>query len=110
MSTRTRMQPGPPAILRPCEAADRLGLTVPGLVALLRHYRYKFTELAAGGRPGDRGRNRWGLTEAQITAILRGQERGFREPEPKAPADMPRVSAVSPDGKSRLQRGRASRA
>jgi hypothetical protein len=73
MSTRTHPQPADHAVLRPAEAAARLGLTVPGLVALLRRYRYKFTELSPGGRPGDRGRNRWGLTEGQLQAILRGQ-------------------------------------
>ena len=108
MSTKTTG--ARPAILPPSEAAFRLGLTVPGLVALIRRYRYKFTELAPGGRPGDRGRNRWGLTEEQLRGILRGQERGFRDPEPEPAPETPRVSALSPDGKSRLRKGRAERA
>src|SRR5690348_3699806 len=95
-------------VLSPGEAAARLNMTVPNLVALIRKYRYRFTEIAVGGRPGDRGRNRWGLTEEQLEAITRGQERVFRESDPAQPTPLLR-SAVSPDGISRLRRGRPPR-
>ncbi len=42
------------------EAAARLGVSVSALAVLIRHYRYEFTELAPGGRPGATGRARWG--------------------------------------------------
>lgn len=95
-----------PAILSPSHAAARLGIPVPGLVALIRRGRYLFTEIAPGGRHGDRGRSRWGLTEARLQKIIDGQQRGFREPEPEPAAVPVRVSA-SPDGKLRLRKGRA---
>jgi hypothetical protein len=101
-------QQATPLVHGPSEAADRMGLTVAGLVALIRARRYPFTELRPGGRPGDRGRNRWGLTDAQIVAILRGQERVPPDPSPP-PAGPARVSPVAPDGKSRLRRGSARR-
>jgi len=40
------------AVLSAPEAAARLGVSVSGLAALIRHYRYEFTELAPGGGPG----------------------------------------------------------
>ena len=102
------LAPPAPAVISPSDAARRLGLPVPGLVALIRTYRYTFTELSPGGRPGDRGRNRWGLTEAQFQAIVRGQERGFL-PSERAATNAATPSAASPDGKSRLRRGRGAK-
>ena len=102
MNTRTE------TILAPKVAAARLGLTTAGLTALIRAYRYPFTELRPGGKPGDRSHHRWGLTEAQLAAIVRGQERGFAEPEPEPAAPVP--SKASPDGVSRLRRGGRARA
>lgn len=99
----------PPVLLSPTDAAARIGVTVAELVAWVRRHRYEFTARAVGGKPGDRGRNRWGLTEAQLTAVLRGQARRFEEPKPETTADAPRVSAASPDGKSRLRKGRGAR-
>lgn len=95
----------PPKILAPGVAAEQLGLTVPNLVALIRRHRYPFTELALGGRPGDRGRNRWGLTEEQIETIVRGQQRVFAEPKPEEEWGQPRPSPFNPDGKSLLRGG-----
>jgi hypothetical protein len=92
-----------PVVLAPAEAAFRLGLSVASLVAIIRRHRYRFTELSAGGKPGDRGRNRWGLTEAQLDAIVRGQERGYVEPVRTAGPSAP--SPMSPDGRSRLRKG-----
>jgi hypothetical protein len=100
MSAKT---PATPAVLNPSEAAARLGLPLKNLVAIIRRHRYSYTEIAPGGRPGDRGRNRWGLTEAQLAAILRGQSRHFVQPEPEKAE--PRPSAASPDGRSRLRGG-----
>jgi hypothetical protein len=96
-------------ILTPGEAADRLGTTVPNLVALIRRGKYRFTELRPGGKPGDKGHHRWGLSLAQVEAIVRGQERGLAElpiAEPEGPGPL---SPVSPDGKSRLRRGRGAK-
>lgn len=101
--------PVTPDILEPGTAAARLGVSVPTLVAILRKHRYHFTELAIGGKPGDRGRFRWGLTETQLQTIIRGQERGFVEPKPTAEAAAPPMSPLSPDGRSRLRRGRLAR-
>lgn len=72
--------PPTPLVLAPSAAAARLGVSVGSLVALVRHYRYSFTELALGGRPGDRGRGRWGMTEGQVEAVVRGQARAVAEP------------------------------
>jgi hypothetical protein len=92
-----------PLIVPPGDAAARLGTDVPGLVAIIRRGRHRWTELKPGGKPGDRGRNRWGLTEEQLRVILRALERGF--PEPAPPTGSPVPSALSPDGRSRLRRG-----
>lgn len=100
------MNPASPVyVLEPAEAAARLSVSVPTLVAIIRRHRYKFTELAAGGKPGDRGRRRWGLTEHQLQTLIRGQERGFVEPEPEV-APTPGFSDLSPDGRSRLRKGK----
>lgn len=101
--------PVAPDVLEPGAVAARLGVSVPTLVAILRKHRYKFTELAIGGRPGDRGRFRWGLTEVQLQAIIRGQERGFVEPAAPLADSQPATSPASPDGRSRLRRGRLAR-
>lgn len=87
----------------PGEAARQLGLSTSDLVAIIRRHRYSFTEIKPGGKPGDRGRNRWGLTDAQLDAIVRGQERGFAPPEPET---IPSPSKASPAGQSLLRRGK----
>lgn len=95
-------------VLTPGEAAAMLGLTVPDLVARIRQHRYPFVERKPGGQPGDRGRGRWGLTEEQVRAILRGMERLPPDPSPTPPEPnqrSARASAASPDGRSRLRRG-----
>lgn len=97
-----------PLVVLPGVAAARLSISVPELVRLLRHYRYTFTELKVGGRPGDRGRPGWGLTDTQIQTIIRGQERVFAVAAPP-PVEAPQMSPSSPDGKSRLRRGRLNR-
>lgn len=99
MSAKTTSKPD---VISRSEAAARLGLRTPGLVALIRKYRYGFTELAPGGKPGDRGRNRWGLTEAQLQAIIRGQSRQFTQPDPES-SRAPISTPLSPDGRSRLR-------
>lgn len=102
MSPRTII----PAVFAPAEAAAKIGIPVGALVAILRRHRYPFIEIHPGGKPGDRGRNRWGMTAEQIEAVLKGQKRQF-EPEPAGEPAASRVSAVSPDGKSRLRRRKA---
>lgn len=72
--------PRTPLVLAPSAAAARLGVSVASLVTLVRHYGYAFTELALGGRPGDRGRGRWGMTAAQIVSVVRGQARAVAKP------------------------------
>lgn|GEM_PF-4260765 len=103
MSDETQTQ----AIVYPTQAATRLGITVPDLVAMIRRNRYRFTEVKPGGKPGDRGRNRWGLTEAQLDAIVRGQERKWVEPKPLDPA--PAYNNESPDGRTRIPANRRTR-
>jgi hypothetical protein len=91
-------------ILTPGEAAVRLGIEERTLVGVIRRGRHTFTELVPGGKPGDRGRGRWGLTGRQLDTILRGMERRLPEPQPKPTTAL--SSLVSPDGRSRLRRGR----
>lgn len=94
-------------IIEPGAAAARLCISTKMLVAIIRRHRYKFTELAAGGKPGDRGRRRWGLTEAQLTAIIRGQERGFVEPSPEEVSTAARYANLpADDGRSLLRKGK----
>ncbi len=68
------------SILTPADAAARIGLSVGRLVVLLKTYGYQFTEMSPGGKPGDRGRGLWGMTAAQVEAVVRGQARGFNRP------------------------------
>ena len=76
-------------IRTPAAAADALGITSSQLITLLRFHRYPFTEIAIGGRPGDRGRGRWGLTLDQIRAIARGQSRQFADQPDASAGDAP---------------------
>ncbi len=94
----------PPRVLSPRAVSDRLGITTGALVALIRAGRYAWTELRPGGKPGARGPNQWGLTDAQLADILRGQERRIAEPTAGV-AELP-AAPPSPDGKSRLRRRR----
>ncbi|WP_422928640.1 hypothetical protein [Singulisphaera sp. PoT] len=89
-------------ILYPKQAAERMGLALRDLVAIIRRHRYEFTEIKPGGKPGDRGPRRWGLTESQIAAIQSGQARKFLPPEEDTRV-TPRHSPLSPDGKARLR-------
>ena len=66
-----------PEVLTPGECAASLGVPVPVLVEILREYRSPWTELRPGGRPGDRGRGRWGMTPGQLRDLIAGQERRF---------------------------------
>ena len=95
----------PHAIHQPGEAAAILGVPLSSLVAMIRRHRYAFTEIAPGGAPGQRGRNRWGMTDSQIQAILKGQARAIKDPEPEPNATAPR-QPQSPDGISRIPRRR----
>jgi len=89
-------------VMSPRQAAARLGLTVPGLVVLLRKHKAVFTQLAPGGQPGDRGRNRWGLTEHQLRKLVAASQAQVPDLEPPQPTGF---SAVSPDGRLRARRG-----
>lgn len=108
MATKAK---APPLVHEPGAAAARLGLTVEGLVELIRLHNYEYFERKPGGKPGDRGRGRWGMTDAQIEAVLRGQARVLPRLQDEAGPDPgpPAPSPVSPDGRSRLRRGRARR-
>ena len=91
-----------PLVMSPSQAAARMGITVPALVAMMRQRGSAFTRLAPGGQPGDRGRNRWGLTESQLRKIIND----FQAVTPRPEVTMPTgSSAYSPDGHSRLKRG-----
>ena len=96
----------PKMILSPTDAAERIGVPVPELVAIIRRHRYGFTELKPGGRPGDPGRKRWGLTHAQVDAIVTGQARAVREePKPEATA----AARPRPAGESLARFARTTR-
>jgi len=98
-----------PRVLSPGESAERMNTSPKKLAALIRRYQYEFTELVPGGKPGDRGRNRWGLTEAQLATIIQKQARGYEPvPEPAA-TTAPASTSESPDGVSRLHIGRRTR-
>lgn len=86
------------------EVAAMLGVSSETLLGWMRLGRYPFTQLKPGGKPGDRGPNRWGMTRAQVDAMVRGQARQLPEPV-VAEAEARLVSALSPDGVSRLRRG-----
>ena len=98
-----------PKVLKPSEAAALLGLPVRTLSLLIREKGYPFTSLAPNGRPGLRGVSSWGLTAAQLAAIVEGQQERFT-PRPEAGQTKPRADAVPrwtpPGGKSRLKHKR----
>lgn len=98
--TRPPRPAAPAIIISPSTAAARLNLPIRELVAMIRRQRYPFTALKVDGKPGDRGRNRWGLTEEQYATIVRGQARAFPPPEPTRPGAH---EPASPDGVSRLR-------
>jgi hypothetical protein len=91
-----------PRVLLPRDCARALGTDVPALVSLLKQYRYPFTELVPGGKPGQRGGRRWGLTPAQLDAVVRAQERQF-EPPPEGDEQAAGGSSLPP-GHQRLVR------
>jgi len=91
-----------PDVMTPRQAAARLNITVPRLVVLMRKRKALFTELAPGGQPGDRGRNRWGLTERQFQKLVAASELQMPDLETPQPTGF---SAFSPDGRSRARRG-----
>lgn len=91
-----------PLVMSPSQAAARMGIPVSSLVAIMRRRGSAFTRLATNGQPGDRGRNRWGLTEAQLRKIVDGEQ--AKTPNPEAVV-YGGYSPVSPDGKSRVRRG-----
>ena len=92
----------------PSEAAQALGITTRALTGIIKRNGFAFTEIAPGGRPGDRSFNRWILTVAQLDTILRAQARQFA-PEPVAEPSAEAYAAMSPDGISRLRRSRKPR-
>ena len=89
-------------VVSPGIAARRLGIPTGDLTAIIRRGGYRWTEIKPGGKPGDRGPNRWGLTEAQLQAIIRGQERGFVTPQGPEEA---KAHDQSPGGVSRVRMG-----
>lgn len=98
-----------PRVLSPGESAERMNTSPRKLATLIRRYQYEFTELVPGGKPGDRGRNRWGLTEAQLATIIEKQARGYQPPAEPAVTVTPGPTSESPDGVSRLHIGRRTR-
>jgi hypothetical protein len=93
-------------ILTPPQSAAMLGVSVHILVELLRLGGYPFTDLSPGGKskPWGRGRKTWGLTRAQLDAVVAGQARRF-----PTKATAPAVSSGSVlypghDGINRLRR------
>jgi hypothetical protein len=99
----------------PEECARRLGgISVAMLIALLKDGRYGFTMLKAGHKPWGRGRQFWGMTDEQISTVIRGQERFHAAPTQVAMSpDVPSLVITRPrainsrptgsDGKTRLK-------
>jgi hypothetical protein len=97
-------------VLTPSAVATVLGVSTTALARLVREGGYPYTALARGGRPGDRGRGRWGLTIAQLGVIVAGPA---RRPSPAdAPGRQPAIAATAllPGGVDLLRsRSRARR-
>ena len=82
-------------------AAMRLRISTDNLVAHHPSERLPLDGDQGAGKPGDKGKNRWGLTEDQFQAIIRGQVRGFATPrEPEAV----KAAGPAPGGVSRLRK------
>jgi hypothetical protein len=98
----------------PTEAASRLGgISVATLIALLKANGYAYTSLSPNAKPWGRGRQLWGLTDAQIAAIAEGQARRHPSPGsgdvvPERTRALPGLAALGHDGKSRIRRPRRS--
>lgn len=100
-----------PELLTPAEAAARLGISPRRLVEILKAGGYNFVDLTAGqgAKPWGRGRKSWGMTPAQVGAVIDGLTRSFPKPDEPAPAGAPKaapagLAAFGHDGKSRLPR------
>lgn len=96
-----------PRIHEPGEVARTLGMRREDLNALMIERGYPFFSRKSGGRPGDRRKGSWGLTDDQVAVIVRGETRVVPKAEPEG-RDRGAASPASPDGKSRLG-GRRSR-
>lgn len=90
-------------VMSPSECEEVSGLSVETLSLLIRARGYLFTSRRPGGQPGDRGRGRWGLTPAQLAAIVAGEQRRFR-PDPEDAAKSSAPKCAPPGGKSRIRR------
>jgi hypothetical protein len=93
----------PLRVFSPGAVAERLGISPAALVSLMRNHHYEFVQLRDGGRPGDRGLGRWGMTAAQVRKLQRHQGYTF-------PGDPTDFCEASPDGIRRARRGPRCRA
>lgn len=80
-------------VMTPAQAAERLQCSTHVLTRIVMTQGYAYTSL--GGRPGDRGRNRWGLTPPQFRAILAGQAKRLELPSTRS-ARAPREVVSAP--------------
>jgi hypothetical protein len=95
----------------PDDAASHLRISVPTLISVLKVGGYSFTSLSAGEKPWGRGRRSWGLTAAQLQAVMDGQTRQLPRPDAGKQAGqfgsetkgLPRV-LPGWDGKSRVRK------
>jgi hypothetical protein len=96
------MNPTIPRVMSPAEAREATGLSIAEIVATIRTHRLAFVARRPGGRPGDRGRNRWGLTPIQAAAVVAARTMREERPEDSTPAAIQaRQAAASPDGVAR---------
>jgi hypothetical protein len=96
----------PPAcyVLCPSEAAARLGVSVPVLRDLIKRHKAEFVQQLDGHGPDvvKRGAPGWGMTEAQVAALLEAM--ACRLQTPDAPAAVKLVPVCGLDGKKRLRK------
>lgn len=68
-------------VLPPDEVAELLGVTRVKLIRLLKATGGDFTELTPGAEPWGRGRQDWGMTQAQVKALLTKLARKHADPK-----------------------------
>mgnify|MGYP000869372497 CR=1 FL=1 len=95
-----------PRVYSPREAAELSGVSVEVLSREILTHRYPYIALKPGARPGDRAKNRWGLTVEQLSAIVEGLK--VHPPTPEAEKLRAMAAAATswtpPGGKSRVKK------
>lgn len=94
-----------PKVYSPREAAEMSGVSVDILTREILQRRYSYVALKPGGRPGDRAKNRWGLTAEQIVAIVEGLKVTVPTPESEKLRELAAATSgiALPGGKRRVK-------